>query len=167
MPRHARLPAEDAQSLDGVTRRNGKAAIKIAVPQFARIANFDDLDPLVAEDDVEVDIVPPGRALPGDADLVILPGSKSTIRRSGRSFAAKAGTSTSRPICAAADSCSASVRGYQMLGHALADPEGIEGPAGSVAGLGLLDLSTEMTGDKTLTAVSGRHMASGRAIARL
>ena len=103
-------------------------------------------------------MVPPGRALPGDADLVILPGSKSTIADLAAAARARAGTSTSRRICAAAAVCSASARGYQMLGRRLADPAGIEGPAGSVAGLGLLDLATEMTGDKTLTAVSGRHM---------
>jgi adenosylcobyric acid synthase len=133
------------------------------VPQFARIANFDDLDPLMAEGDVEVEIVPPGRALPGDADLIILPGSKSTIadlaqlRSEGWDIDIAAHLRRGGfvlGICA----------GYQMLGRTLADPAGIEGSAGSVAGLGLLDLSTEMTGDKQLTAASGRHMASDTAM---
>jgi adenosylcobyric acid synthase len=159
----ARLPAEDAQSLNGGPHRNAAATIKIAVPQFARIANFDDLDPLIAESDVEVDIVPPGRALPGDADLVILPGSKSTmadlaqLRSEGWDIDIAAHLRRGGfvlGICA----------GYQMLGRAIADPAGIEGSAGSVAGLGLLDLSTEMTGDKRLTAASGRHMASDTAM---
>ena len=154
------LPAEDAQSLNGSASAPGNGAIKIAVPLFPRIANFDDFNPLIAEPDVHVDMVPPGRALPGDADLIILPGSKSTIadlaqlrsegwdidiaahlRRGGHLFG----------ICA----------GYQMLGRHLDDPSGIEGPPGAVAGLDLLELSTEMSGDKTLSAVSGRHNASG------
>jgi adenosylcobyric acid synthase len=162
-PAAGRLPAEDAQSLNGSASVTGNGAIKIAIPQFPRIANFDDLDPLIAEPDVHVDMVPPGRALPGDADLIILPGSKSTIadlaqlraegwdidiaahlRRGGHVFG----------ICA----------GYQMLGRRLDDPLGIEGPAGGVAGLDLLDVSTEMGGDKTLCAASGRHNASGTAL---
>jgi len=158
-----RLPAEDAQSLDGATQHNGKAAIKIAVPQFARIANIDDLDPLMAESDVQVDIVPPGHALPGDADLIILPGSKSTIadlaqlRAEGWDIDIAAHLRRGGFLLGLCG-------GYQMLGQTLADPEGIEGPAGSVTGLGLLALSTEMSGDKTLTAVSGRHLASGAAL---
>ncbi len=130
------------------------------MPQFARIANFDDLDPLIAESDVEVEIVPPGRALPGDADLVILSGSKSTIadlaQLRSEGWNIDIATHLRRGgfvlgICA----------GYQMLGRTIADPAGIEGPAGSVAGLGLLDISTEMSDDKRLTAASGRHVASG------
>ncbi|HEX3064368.1 MAG TPA: cobyric acid synthase [Dongiaceae bacterium] len=154
-----RLPAEDAQSLNAASGHHAAAGIKIAVPQFARIANFDDFDPLMAESDVVVEIVPPGRALPGDADLIILPGSKSTIADLGQlrsegwdidiaAHLRRGGFILG--ICA----------GYQMLGGTIADPAGIEGPAGSVVGLGLLDLSTEMTGDKRLTAASGRHAAS-------
>ena len=162
-PSASRLPAEDAQSLNGTNRENGSGAIKIAVPMFPRIANFDDLDPLIAEPDVAVEMVPPGNALPGDADLIILPGSKSTmadlahlraegwdidiaahLRRGGHLLG----------ICA----------GYQMLGRHLDDPQGIEGLPGPVAGLGLLDLSTEMGGDKTLSAASGRHAISGKAL---
>ena len=158
-----RLPAEDAQSLKGGERNGQGGAIRIAVPQFARIGNFDDLDPLMAEEDVEVEIVPPGHPLPGDADLIILPGSKSTIadlaqlRSEGWDIEIAAHLRRGGfllGLCA----------GYQMLGRTLADPAGIEGPAGSVAGLGLLDLATEMTGDKRLTAARGRHVASGTAM---
>ena len=51
--------------------------------------------------------------------------------------------------------------GYQMLGRRIADPEGSEGPAGEVAGLGLLDVETAMQGDKTLVAVTGTCLANG------
>jgi adenosylcobyric acid synthase len=158
----ARLPAEDAVALSRPERPEA-GAIKIAVPRLSRIANFDDLDPLRLEPEVAVEIVPPGRALPGDAALVILPGSKSTLgdlaflrdqgwdidlqahlRRGGRVLG----------LCG----------GYQMLGRRLHDPDGIEGPAGSVDGLGLLDLETTMTGDKTLVEARGRHLASGTAV---
>ncbi|NVK06250.1 MAG: cobyric acid synthase, partial [Marivivens sp.] len=70
-----RLPAEDVMDLKG--RPGG--AFKIAVPRLNRIANFDDLDPLSAEPNVTVEIVEAGRPLPADADLVLIPGSKSTI----------------------------------------------------------------------------------------
>jgi adenosylcobyric acid synthase len=74
----SRLPAEDSVALERLAR--GQAgALKIAVPVLPRIANFDDLDPLLAEPDVELVFVRSGERLPGDAQLVILPGSKSTI----------------------------------------------------------------------------------------
>lgn len=162
-PEAAKLPAEDAVALSRAEAAEGRA-IKIAVPQFARIANFDDFDPLIAEPDVAVDFVPPGRALPGDADLVILPGSKATLadlaflraqgwdidlaahlRRGGRVLG----------ICG----------GYQMLGSHVVDPQGIEGPAGAAAeGLGLLEVATRLTGEKTLKEVRGRHLESGAAV---
>jgi adenosylcobyric acid synthase len=162
-PDAAQLPAEDAVALSRAEAAEGRA-IKIAVPQLARIANFDDFDPLIAEPDVAVDFVAPGRALPGDADLVILPGSKATLadlaflrdqgwdidlaahlRRGGRLLG----------ICG----------GYQMLGRRVADPQGIEGPAGAAAeGLGLLEVETVLTGEKALKEVRGRHLESGAAL---
>jgi adenosylcobyric acid synthase len=121
---------------------------------LSRIANFDDFDPLRLEPDVDLGFVPPGRALPGDADLVILPGTKATladlaflraqgwdvdlaahVRRGGRVLG----------VCG----------GYQMLGRRIADPGGIEGPAGEAAGLGLLDVETVLTAEKTLAGVRG------------
>lgn len=73
-----RLPPEDALALSSRRSAEGRA-IRIAVPQLSRIANFDDLDPLRAEPDVTVEMIPSGQPLPGDADLVILPGTKATI----------------------------------------------------------------------------------------
>ena len=164
LPGAARLPAEDAASLaTQPAPPPATRAIRIAVPVLSRIANFDDLDPLKLEPDVAVTLVPPGRALPGDADLVILPGSKSTIgdlrflraqgwdvdlaahvRRGGRVLG----------VCG----------GYQMLGRRLHDPDGIEGPPESVDGLGLLDVETVMTGDKSLVEVAGTHRPTGEPV---
>jgi adenosylcobyric acid synthase len=151
-----KLPAEDALGLSREGGTDRKAArIRIAVPILPHIANFDDLDPLEAEPDVEVTRVWPGRALPGNADLVLLPGSKATIadlhafraagfdidlaahiRRGGRVLG----------LCG----------GYQMLGRSIADPDGTEGPAGEVAGLGHLDVATVLTSHKRLVPASGR-----------
>ena len=73
------LPAEDALALDAPRAGKLDAHVRIVVPLLPHIANFDDLDPLDAEPAVEVLRVRPGSALPGDADLVILPGSKATV----------------------------------------------------------------------------------------
>ncbi len=150
-----RLPAEDALALDshGALAATGRA-IKVVVPRLGRIANFDDLDPLVAEPDVAVVLVAPGEVLPGDADLVLLPGSKSTLadlrdlKANGWDIDIAA---HHRRGGAVLGLCG----GYQMLGRAVADPHGIEGPAGSEPGLGLLDVTTVLAGDKRLVAVQG------------
>lgn len=154
-----KLPAEDV--MDVASRPGGP--IKIVVPRLPRIANFDDLDPLSAEPDVSVEIIEAGRPLPLDADLILIPGSKSTIadlahfraqgwdidllahiRRGGRVVG----------ICG----------GYQMLGRKIIDAEGIEGTPCEVDGLGLLDVTTEMKPFKRLALTSGTHIASGEAL---
>jgi len=156
-----RLPAEDSASLadQSAASRNVPSSsggtIRIAVPQLPRIANFDDLDPLRAEPGVALTLVPPGQPLPGDADLIILAGSKSTLadlaalRRQGWDIdilaAARRGVKV-LGICG----------GYQMLGRKIADPQGLEGPAGGADGLGLLDVETIIGGDKSLAPVTGR-----------
>jgi adenosylcobyric acid synthase len=159
-----RLPAEDSVALDGVpstATRDG--AIKIAVPRLPRIANFDDLDPLAAEPDVVIDMVEPGRPLPADADLVLLPGSKATradlaaLLAEGWDIDLRAHVRRGRPVFGICG-------GFQMLGRRVADPRGIEGAPGDSAGLGLLDVTTEMTGDKTLRATTGHEATDGAAL---
>lgn len=158
-PEAAKLPAEDAVALSRAETAAGRA-IKVAVPQLARIANFDDFDPLIAEPDVTVDFVEPGRALPGDADLVVLPGSKATLadlaffREQGWDIDLAAHLRRGGHVLGICG-------GYQMLGRRIADPDGIEGPAGAAAeGLGLLDVETVLTGDKALQEVHGIHLES-------
>jgi adenosylcobyric acid synthase len=179
----ATLPAEDTLDLRSSPRRRGSrytdsalsppdlgprlrgegGTVIVAVPHLPRIANFDDLDPLRAEPGVSVVLVEPGEAFPV-ADVILIPGSKSTIadlaflraqgwdvdilahrRRGGRVVG----------LCG----------GYQMLGRSLSDPDGIEGTAGTVAGLGLLDVETVLGANKSTRAVAGRDLASGEAIA--
>ena len=135
----------------------------MAVLLLPRIANFDDLDPLRAEPGVSLRFVQAGEAVPGDTDVVILPGSKSTIadlaalrangwdidllahhRRGGRVLG----------LCG----------GYQMLGRMIHDPQGLEGKAQSVAGLGLLNVETTLLPDKTVSETVGTHATSGTPI---
>jgi adenosylcobyric acid synthase len=147
------LPAEDALGLADA-RKPGKR--KIACLALSRIANFDDLDPLKLEPDVDLVLVRPGEAIPGDAALVILPGSKST--RGDLEFLRKQGwdidlTAHVRRGGHVLGLCG----GYQMLGKSVADPDGIEGPPGETSGLGLLDVTTMMTPNKSLTRIKARH----------
>lgn len=152
-----KLPAEDALDL---AKGDGNGAIKIVVPVISRIANFDDLDPLRMEPGVTLELVQPGSPLPLDADLVLLPGSKSTIgdlkffRKQGWDIDLKAHHRHGGHILGICG-------GYQMLGQTISDPDGIEGEAGTVEGLGFLAVDTVLTPDKSLVETSGKHLASG------
>jgi adenosylcobyric acid synthase len=148
------LPAEDALALDQTRPAKAAAKLRIAVPILPHIANFDDLDPLEAEPAVDLVRVRPGTPLPGNADLVLLPGSKATIA----DLAALHAAGFDIDIAAhrrRGGSVLGLCGGYQMLGRAIADPDGIEGPPGKVEGLGLIDVETVLSSDKRLEAVRG------------
>ncbi len=152
-----RLPAEDAADLRG---SRGKGDVLIAVPHLSRIANFDDLDPLAQEPGVTVQMVGAGHPLPVEADLVIIPGSKATIadlahfRAQGWDIDLAAALRRGAHVLGLCG-------GYQMLGRIIADPDGIEGAPGHVAGLALLDVATTMTPEKRVTETTATHIASG------
>jgi adenosylcobyric acid synthase len=161
LPQAAFLPAEDAVDLD---RTHASSSTRvIAVPVLARIANFDDLDPLGMEPGVKLIFVWPGEPIPGNADVVILPGSKSTIgdlaflRAQGWDIDIKAHVRRGGHVLGLCG-------GYQMLGRTIADPDGVDGSPGTVDGLGLLDITTMMSADKSTRLVSGAHCATGAAI---
>jgi len=130
---------------------------------LSRIANFDDLDPLKLEGEIDLVMVRPGEAIPGDARLVILPGSKSTrgdlafLRSQGWDIDLHAHYRRGGHVLGVCG-------GYQMLGKSVADPEGIEGSSGESPGLGLLDVKTVMTPQKTVTRVTASHAATGEPI---
>jgi adenosylcobyric acid synthase len=154
------LPAEDALGLKDA-RKPGKP--KIVCLALSRIANFDDLDPLKLEPGVDLVMVRPGEPIPGDADLVIIPGSKST--RGDLSFLRAQGWDIDilahhRRGGHVLGLCG----GYQMLGRSVSDPEGIEGPAGETPGLGLLDITTIMTPQKSLTRIGAVHVGTNQPI---
>ena len=152
-----RLPAEDALDLRSGPSSGG---VKIACLALSRIANFDDLDPLKAEPGVDLVMVRAGETIPCDARLVIIPGSKSTrgdlefMRAQGWDVDLMAHYRRGGHVLGICG-------GYQMLGRVVRDPAGIEGAPGETAGLGLLDVATEMTPDKRLTRTRAVHAASG------
>ncbi|SEH47231.1 cobyric acid synthase [Tardiphaga sp. OK245] len=161
LPQAAFLPAEDAVDLD---RTHASSSTRIiAVPVLARIANFDDLDPLGMEPGVKLVFIRPGEAIPGNADVIIIPGSKSTIgdlaflRAQGWDIDIKAHVRRGGHVLGLCG-------GYQMLGRTIADPDGVDGSPGTVEGLGLLDIATLMSADKSTTLVTGTHCATGAAI---
>ncbi|MEN3363136.1 MAG: adenosylcobyric acid synthase [Burkholderiales bacterium] len=143
------LDAEDAVQ----PAQSGRGEFRVIVPAVPRISNHTDFDALRAHPGIDLRFIGPGQPIPA-ADLVILPGSKNTrgdlawltvqgwpqalnrhVRYGGKVIG----------ICG----------GYQMLGRTVADPQGVEGPAGVSQALGLLDIDTEMTGDKRLEQVRG------------
>lgn len=157
-----KLPAEDAVALDAM-EPSTRGTIRIAVPRFSRIANFDDLDPLRQTPGVSVEIVQPGNPLPADADLILLPGTKSTMgdlalmRDQGWDIDILSSARQGKHILGLCG-------GYQMLGKAIHDPDGLEGPAGSAEGLGLLDIETTLSSKKALSNVEATHVGTGASL---
>ncbi|MEV8466591.1 cobyric acid synthase [Fluviibacterium sp. DFM31] len=154
-----RLPAEDILDI----RSHAGDGIVVAVPRLPRIANFDDLDPLNADPRIEVRLIQPGQTLPGDADLVLIPGSKSTISDL-EAFRAQGWDIDLAAHLRRGGKVLGICGGYQMLGRHIHDPEGIEGSARAMEGLGLLDVSTVMAPEKRLARVRATHSASGTAL---
>lgn len=156
----ARLPSEDGVKLEERPMPQSGRRVRIAVPQLSRIANFDDFDPLLAEPGIDLVFIPPGRPLPRDAALIVIPGTKATIadmefmRQQGWDIDVLAHVRHGGRVLGVCG-------GYQMLGQRISDPDGIEGPPRSVPGLGLLDIQTVMAGDKTLREVSGTLLEVG------
>ena len=150
-----RLPAEDALGLPASRTADGR--MRIVVLAYPRIANFDDFDPLRLEKNVDLAFVRPGEPIPGDAALVILPGSKATIadlaalRETGWDVDLAAHRRRGGHVLGICG-------GYQMLGRRISDPKGIEGPPSSVDGLGLLDVETVLEGDKVLVEITGETL---------
>ena len=161
------LPDEDSVGLDSAAVSPATAhggTIKIAVPRLPRISNTDDLDPLRAEPDTAVELVSPGQALPGDADLVLLPGSKAT-RADLAALHAQGWTLDIQAHVRRGGWVVGICGGYQMLGRRVADPAGIEGAPGATPGLGLLDVETVMSPRKRLVHAQGHAQEGGEAVA--
>ena len=159
-----RVAQEDAVALERTELQRpeqieGGALIDIAVVHLARIANFDDFDPLADEPGVRLRYVSRPDQL-GQPDLIVLPGTKATIadlaalRASGLAEAILARHAAGAAVLGVCG-------GYQMLGVRIDDPDGVEARAGaSVPGLGLLQTTTTFAGDKRTVRASGRVLAT-------
>ena len=155
-----RLPAEDALALTGRKEARSQGKPLIVVLAYPHISNFDDLDPLRLEPEVDLAFIKPGEPIPGETRLAILPGSKATIadlealRATGWDIDLKAHLRRGGRILGLCG-------GYQMLGRRIADPNGTEGEPRAVDGLGFLDCETVLDGDKTLQEVTGHCVERG------
>lgn len=154
------IEAEDA--INTASQPSSIDALKVVVPVFSRISNHTDFDALRLHPQVDLQFAGPGQPLPA-ADLVILPGSKSV--RSDLQFMRNQGWDQALQkhlryggkvigICG----------GFQMLGQAIHDPNGIESAAGSSAGLGLLDFETTLAPEKQLHNVHGHLLLDQAAV---
>lgn len=153
-PALAQLPQEDSLALQRTHRKDG--AIHIVALATPHLANFDDLDPLQNEPGVRVSWCRAGEVIPADADMVILPGSKSTI--ADLAFVKAQGWDTDlRAHRRRGGRILGICGGYQMLGKSLSDPDGMEGAPAQAEGLGLLDVETHFAAKKTVTPWQGQY----------
>ncbi len=146
------LPEEDSVGLEGTGNKERwpgdgeRWVLDVAVVRLPRIANFDDFDPLRREPGVRLRYVASAADL-GAPDLVVLPGSKSTIadlawlRERGLAEAIVARRHAGAGVIGICG-------GYQMLGRRLLDPGGVESSAGEAEGLGLLPVTTRFEAHK-------------------
>jgi len=145
------LEAEDA--IQTAQTQKSQTSLKVIVPVLPRISNHTDFDVLRFHPQVDLQFISLSQPIP-NADLIILPGSKSVqadlahlvnagwkeaiykhLRYGGKLIG----------ICG----------GFQMLGNTIADPDQIEGKSGTVQGLGLLEMQTILTTQKQLKNVQG------------
>lgn len=141
---------------DGIDVRQGaksERVLKVIVPVLPRISNHTDFDPLRLHPQVDLQFIGPGQPIP-PADLIILPGSKSVrgdlaqLRERGWDNAIERHLRYGGKVIGICG-------GLQMLGRDVHDPLGLEGPAGSSPGLGLLDYATVLEAEKQLRNVAG------------
>lgn len=146
------LDSEDALDLEG-RRAAGDGAHRVAVVRLPRISNFTDVDALGLEPGLDVVFVSDPRGI-GDADLVVLPGTRATIadlawlRARGLDRAIGAHAAAGKPVLGICG-------GFQMLGRVIRDPNGVEGPGQDADGLGLLDVVTTFEASKVLRLPRG------------
>ncbi len=131
----------------------GEGSLRVIVPRLPHISNHTDFDPLRLHPQVEFSFVAMGDPIPS-ADLIILPGSKS-VRSDLSSLRAAGWEAAIKQHLRYGGKLIGICGGLQMLGQHIHDPLGIEGAAGSSAGLGLLELSTTLAAEKQLRNVQG------------
>ena len=158
---HFRIPEEDSVALEkrrkkGQGAMSNKGKVSIGVIRFPRISNYTDFDPLEAEPDVELRYIENAAELDG-LDILILPGSKSTI--GDLQFLHKNGLFG--PIQTFHGPVVGICGGYQILGRRILDPHGVESSIGEAEGLGLLDVETVMLPEKETHQVEGRLLPAG------
>ncbi len=148
------VPEEDSPRMARVSDRDvHSGTIDIAILALPHMANFDEFDPLARRDGVRLRYVRRSSEL-GRPDLVIIPGSKTTVddltalRESGLEEGVRRHLEDERPLVGVCG-------GMQMLGSSIHDPDGVESDQPVVQGMGILDIDTHFVSDKTTTRTQG------------
>ncbi len=145
------LEAEDAIATQQAV---SDQALKVCVPVLSRISNHTDFDALRLHPQVDLQFVAPGQPIP-PCELIVLPGSKS-VRRDLDGLRQHGWDRDLQRHLRYGGKVIGICGGYQMLGQRIHDPQGIEGPAGSSDGLGLLAMETTLQPEKTLRRTNGQ-----------
>jgi len=156
------VEAEDALPREAIAEK-AAGALRVIVPALPRISNHTDFDPLRLHPQVDFRFVAPDDG-PPPADLIILPGSKS-VRADLAWLRAQGWEAAIRRHLRYGGKLIGLCGGFQMLGRAIHDPHGLEGEAGSSAGLGVLDMETRLEPGKQLRNVRGSLALGGAAVA--
>lgn len=146
------LEAED--SLAARPQRRQADAFHIVVPHLPSMSNHTDFDPLQLHPNVNVSFAKSPEQLKG-ADLLVLPGSKAVQRDLGQ-LKQRGWEAYIHRHLRYGGKLLGICGGFQMLGQSIHDPHGIEGPPGSVEGLGLLAMETTLQQHKILRQTAGR-----------
>ncbi len=154
------LDAEDSIGLSGQTGDDD--ALRVVVPALPRISNHNDFDPLRLHPRVKLSFLREPDECTA-ADLIILPGSKHTrsdlewLRQSGWVPVLERHLRYGGRVLGICG-------GFQMLGHSVADPEGVEGAPGETPGLGWLDMRTRLVPGKQLHQCEGQLLPGGETL---
>tara|TARA_Y100000768_G_scaffold275553_1_gene211147 strand:+ start:3224 stop:4696 length:1473 start_codon:yes stop_codon:yes gene_type:complete len=160
-----KLPAEDSHDLEKIFINNKKsdAKLTVSVPILSKISNFDDLDPLRNQKNININYIRPGDNIPQKTDIILLLGSKSTIsdlqelRKNNWDREIRMHHKNNGVVIGLCG-------GYQMLGKFINDNDKIESNVRVTKGLELLDVETEMINSKIVTKINGTHIESNKEI---
>ena len=150
------IAQEDSVYLDERQIASANGSLDVVVVRLPHISNYDDFDPL-EEHGCDVRYVSNAREI-GTPDLLILPGTKSTIadlaylRQKGLAPVIISLAQSGVPLIGICG-------GFQMLGNSIVDPDRVESRLDSIDGLGLLKITTTFNNNKTTTQVKGRVQA--------
>lgn len=143
----------DAEDSVGTSGDSEAGALNVIVPVLPRISNHNDFDPLRLHPGVNLRFVGPDEQIP-QADLIILPGSKST-RSDLECLKSQGWPEAIQRHLRYGGKLMGICGGFQMLGTVVDDPDGLEGETGATDALGLLEMTTRMVAGKQLRNVSG------------
>ena len=162
---HIQIDSEDGLSLDSIVDTHivfDPGKINIAVIRLPHISNFTDFSPLEQDPGINLHYLQQTRSLES-YQLVLLPGSKNV--RGDMAWLDEIGWSDAlRAYARTGGRLGGICGGYQILGRHIFDPDGMEGPPGDIAGLGLLDITTTLEPVKILRNSSGTWMENGERV---